>query len=262
MPRDDVPAAHSMDTSWFAVDAEGRVGLFDTGEDGALPTKAANLGGPSEPSFDSLVFHAAILAKVRGATWEKRPAPAAKEATRLLVVKHPPGLDPAVFEEISKGPPWVGLSRKPLRPSKLEGLGDFTCVLTEHEIYDAGPVDDERPAGVFAFTRDHGDDPGRYTRFEASGTPLLVDALPPSARDAIAALRLPVDFTTAQTVHLGDHLADADAAYYGDWTLRGFGDDAAAVAGKPSVRPRATLWPWGLLVLGVLLATLLLRRGH
>src|SRR5687768_12014245 len=33
----DFPAAHSMDTYWFAVDAQGHVATFDTGEDGAFP---------------------------------------------------------------------------------------------------------------------------------------------------------------------------------------------------------------------------------
>jgi len=34
---DDFPAAHSMDTVWFAVDAAGRVAMFDTGENGHAP---------------------------------------------------------------------------------------------------------------------------------------------------------------------------------------------------------------------------------
>lgn len=34
----DYPAAHSMDTQWFAVDDDGHVALFDTGEAGAAPT--------------------------------------------------------------------------------------------------------------------------------------------------------------------------------------------------------------------------------
>jgi hypothetical protein len=34
----DYPAAHSMDTTWFAVDAAGNVGLFDTGEPGHAPS--------------------------------------------------------------------------------------------------------------------------------------------------------------------------------------------------------------------------------
>jgi len=37
----DFPAAHSQDTTWFAVDQDGHVGLFFTCEDGHLPEKAA-----------------------------------------------------------------------------------------------------------------------------------------------------------------------------------------------------------------------------
>jgi hypothetical protein len=44
MPFIDYPAAHSMDTNWFAVDADGRVGLFQAGSDGAYPSNAC-LGG-------------------------------------------------------------------------------------------------------------------------------------------------------------------------------------------------------------------------
>jgi len=42
--EDDFPAAHSMDTEWFAVDAKGHVGLFQTDETGMLP-----MGSGSEP---------------------------------------------------------------------------------------------------------------------------------------------------------------------------------------------------------------------
>src|SRR4051812_32730243 len=37
----DFPAAHSMDTHWFAVDADGHVGRFSSGESGAVPVNAA-----------------------------------------------------------------------------------------------------------------------------------------------------------------------------------------------------------------------------
>jgi|GEM_PF-2515239 len=33
----DYPAAHSMDTHWFAVDADGNIGYFDSSEGGAVP---------------------------------------------------------------------------------------------------------------------------------------------------------------------------------------------------------------------------------
>ena len=35
--RQDYPAAHSMDTEWFAVDADGNIGFFDSSEGGAVP---------------------------------------------------------------------------------------------------------------------------------------------------------------------------------------------------------------------------------
>jgi hypothetical protein len=37
----DFPAAHSMDTAWYAVDRDGHVGVFVTGPEGALPQAAA-----------------------------------------------------------------------------------------------------------------------------------------------------------------------------------------------------------------------------
>ncbi len=40
MKRPDYPAAHSMDTAWFAVDRDGHVAIFETGEAGAVPTEA------------------------------------------------------------------------------------------------------------------------------------------------------------------------------------------------------------------------------
>jgi hypothetical protein len=36
----DFPAAHSMDTTWFAVDRDGHVGCFDSSEPGAVPVAA------------------------------------------------------------------------------------------------------------------------------------------------------------------------------------------------------------------------------
>ena len=36
----DFPAGHSMDTAWFAVDLDGRVAAFESGESGAVPVDA------------------------------------------------------------------------------------------------------------------------------------------------------------------------------------------------------------------------------
>jgi hypothetical protein len=39
----DFPAAHSMDTTWFAIDADGCVGIFVTNEGGAVPKDVAEI---------------------------------------------------------------------------------------------------------------------------------------------------------------------------------------------------------------------------
>jgi hypothetical protein len=39
MDSPDYPAAHSMDSCWFGVDKDGRVGFFDTGDSGAMPIR-------------------------------------------------------------------------------------------------------------------------------------------------------------------------------------------------------------------------------
>jgi hypothetical protein len=41
-PSSDFPAAHSMDTTWFAVDRDGHVAVFDSGEAGAVPVEGYN----------------------------------------------------------------------------------------------------------------------------------------------------------------------------------------------------------------------------
>jgi hypothetical protein len=50
----DFPAAHSMDTMWFAVDQQGHVAIFDTGENGHAPEQV--LQGDSDGWYDLLDF--------------------------------------------------------------------------------------------------------------------------------------------------------------------------------------------------------------
>src|SRR5262249_52341649 len=49
MMDSDYPCAHSMDTCFFAIDRDGHVAVFDTGEAGAVPVKA--LSGDSAYSL-------------------------------------------------------------------------------------------------------------------------------------------------------------------------------------------------------------------
>jgi hypothetical protein len=43
---DDFPAAHSMDTQWFAVDADGHLAVLHTGEEGPVPEKVTEQHEP------------------------------------------------------------------------------------------------------------------------------------------------------------------------------------------------------------------------
>lgn len=61
MPPKDWPAAHSMDTAWYAVDADGNIGRFETGEAGAMPHEAAN---EAEGAFNVRGLHLAAQAAV------------------------------------------------------------------------------------------------------------------------------------------------------------------------------------------------------
>jgi len=52
----DFPAAHSMDTSWFAIDKTGKLGLFESGEDGAVPKQFTEGDSVHESGISLLSF--------------------------------------------------------------------------------------------------------------------------------------------------------------------------------------------------------------
>lgn len=49
----DFPAAHSMDTHWFAIDNDGNVGVFWSDEGGAIPDP----DDPQDPAANSSIIH-------------------------------------------------------------------------------------------------------------------------------------------------------------------------------------------------------------
>ena len=51
---EDFPAAHSMDTEWFAVDQQGQVARFRSGEAGAVPSDYRSLVG-GQDSLDTIL---------------------------------------------------------------------------------------------------------------------------------------------------------------------------------------------------------------
>lgn len=61
-PMQDYPAAHSMDSTWFAVDADGEVAVFDTGEGGCAPAEGFPMGGEAGGMADPALEENELLA--------------------------------------------------------------------------------------------------------------------------------------------------------------------------------------------------------
>src|SRR3954462_7293408 len=78
----DFPAAHSMDSCWFAVDRDGHVGFFTTGEAGAMP--AAGVTGDAAYRLCDQLAEAVppgeVIFDPRGYVL---PGPAGQEATQV-----------------------------------------------------------------------------------------------------------------------------------------------------------------------------------
>ena len=265
---DDYPAAHSMDTQWYCVDANGHIGIFDTGEDGALPSAAAFGFSPGDPNFDVESLDLARLANLLGrghdprADWERPPRAAGRQ---VLVVD-----DPELAAELRAREDMIGL--RAAEPAVLISAGELSLaevdelgarpglrwafpVVDLYELLDRREPDD----GLFHFNRDHGDDPGYYTRTDAPSAAMVVGDLPPSIRARVRAVTLPVDFAAQTSVHLADHLDDAEAETWGDLPLRypEGGYAPASAASRPPSSGTATLV---LIGVGLLLLVLLLAR--
>lgn len=60
----DYPAAHSMDSTWFAVDEDGQVAVFDTGEGGPMPEGGFPVGGEAGGYGEHALEEEGLLARV------------------------------------------------------------------------------------------------------------------------------------------------------------------------------------------------------
>jgi len=247
------PAAHSMDTTWFAVDSEGRVARFESGEAGAVPNTAASGGGAAEPSFDVLLLDVAcVLDRLLAEPPRKRTF---DRAGRAVIVVEPVAQDgvldyrtPATKSAIEVTKDLIAVSSRvfvtktdhSLRDlAKLAEHPDVRFLATEHEIYDW--LGDETP-GLFHFEHDHDryEEPGAYHRESSPKRALRVEDIPEPIRKDVEAVRLPVKFDEIDSLHLADHMKDADAAIWGEATLRGEPLPQKTPAAKPQDRSSAS----------------------
>ena len=60
----DFPAGHSMDTDWFAVDKDGNIAIFDSGEEGAVPIEFESGTYRLDLLHTQLLFFTSVIRKL------------------------------------------------------------------------------------------------------------------------------------------------------------------------------------------------------
>lgn len=229
-----------MDTQWFALDEQGHVGVFDTGEDGALPNQAAFGMAPTDSNFDedelTILRIAHALANGKDPIGDWRPPPT---SGRTLVVIDLEDADRAKrvldvvpgrrFVALNQAAPFLFLSQEELSIEEVEELRAESGVRWTFDLRDSHELfgDPETDDGLFHFTRDHGEDPGLYTLARAPESPLEVPGELKALRSALGRLQFPLDYAEAKQVHLADHLSEGEWETWGDLPLRYTAEDLA-----------------------------------
>lgn len=197
----DFPAAHSMDTDWFAVDRDGRVALFDSGENGAVADGSARLDHGL--SLDQFAPHAPGSVAVDDVDGLYATASPGHEFEyprgqgRLVTFVR--SLD-AVADSLASGDAvalaggkrpavaWVREGRDAL--DRLHRARECRrCLLVEHA---ARTSDGREPGDVGVYRYAHAPDAGTpqpYTRVQRPSRPLHLDALPAPLRAKVGAVR-------------------------------------------------------------------------
>ncbi len=262
MRRGSVPAAHSMDTTWFAIDADGFVAAFDTGEAGALPNAAA--AGPEGGDFDAwpleLVLVARALAEGTFPDEEDEDLPLPKYPQDVVLVLAPDpeeapttyrdaaGRTYSVHDRLGKGwlvlrdaEPRVVASSRAVEPDRLASLAEDAGVARVILADEIAYWREDGGGALFRFANSDYGDPGAYGRETAPIDPLDAASLPAELREKVSALRLDVRFADAAALHLADLLSDDECQTWGDTGLRGEApDEGGADARAPAARAPAT----------------------
>jgi hypothetical protein len=203
----DYPAAHSMDTAWYAVDRDGHVAFFWSGEAGAVPAGAADeetnldLVRASRPGGE-------VVYDLRGLVLPGREAPGGDHVRltgdggrEVFLFLDSAG---AVREELAAGAArlfpatsGVGVYFERLAGEVAARLHEAGHCLGCFHSYDVGlfSLESEHdPATMGLFVYDHLCEnwtSGPYGRARFPRSPLHVDQLPPAVREQVLQVRFP-----------------------------------------------------------------------
>jgi hypothetical protein len=214
----DYPAAHSMDTCWFAVDRDGHVAYFGSAEAGAVPEEAF-IEGPYEVlrELGQVLPTTEVLYNFVG---HRPPGPLGARGKHWSVAMRGSGAallfltsPDVVRDEVAAGQavqvPSAGagaafiLTDPP--PQLVARIHDAGACAGCFYYYQRGAGDElPWPAEHGLFRYSHLCEnwiSGPYGLKEVPGRPIHVDQLPPRLREAVAACRFP-SLCFAQTPHI------------------------------------------------------------
>lgn len=246
----DYPAAHSMDTTWFAVDADGKVGRFESSEDGAVPLAAALAW--VDPSFDVFLLDAVCAARVLATpNPEREPMKEFTQAGRAVVVIEPTTRDGKTdYRSMpASEPPIDGIVLREAEPRIIATKERLDAIdlglLAEHpdvrEVWPEGDLWallDDVDRGLFDFRHEDHGNPGSYTRIRVPEKSMAVANLPAAIREDVAKLALPIKFAETEWLHLSEHLDEKDVQTWGDIGLHGNREPPP----RPTLLPRTFDW--------------------
>lgn len=198
--NENYPAAHSMDTDWFAVDEDGHVALFDSGEPGAVPKSIAS----PDHGYDALklICEEAFPFLLREKIVRLGVHPGSESGgwgCRYVVASRKDALDGVKFDD---GRPLA------LPPVLIDGVEVFPFAVgwwkkDEYEKWHrrglclacfGDRVADIHAFGIFGFECDYDDvvsDTPIYKRTAIPQRTLRLSDLPPAVREKLVALKLP-----------------------------------------------------------------------
>lgn len=264
----DPPAAHSMDTTWFAVDADGCVGVFESGEAGGVPNDAPIGMSPGDSTFEVALFDGLVAARRFEAGTLRPPSedPNPGDA-RLIAILEPTTDGPTTYRDqagrlygaqallapfdpvvVHDHDPRVLVTRRVVPPAKAKAIASakgVLRVLASEEMWDA--LDGPEPP-VFAYGNDDYEAPGRYVRQSAPEAPIRVDDLPEPIRDHLASFRIPVRFQENTELQLADYFDAADVATWDELPLQGAPEGWQPPAPPPPSPPPRTDLPFTIIV--------------
>lgn len=210
------PAAHSMDSGWFAVDDDGNVAHFDTGEGGAMPAAAELVTGEaSAMGEDGWAFVMAWLARQQGASTEgldlTAPFAAAFESggqAQAAIARFTDGKTDGKRRVVEFFPD------KALHASVAKMPGFIGFAPTYDEVFEDETLSERYPIIFYA----HGswEIPGEYVR--RSGKLMSKPVSDPELRER--AEHMATSFPAQETIQLADFYENAECESWSQADLR------------------------------------------